>query len=313
MTALERRPQAPPPSGEQFEIAHGDQRATIVEVGAGVRKHVDGERDVLQPYALDAVCDGAHGAPLIPWPNRLADGRYSFDGSDHQLALTEPEKRNAIHGLLRWRSWRLLERSAEAVMMGIRLYPLTGWPFPLDVSVTYTLGDGGLMVETRAKNLGDRPCPFACGQHPYLAPGAGETIDGCTLELRAGTRIATDQERQLPIGLEPVAGTEYDFRTPRPIGSLEVDYAFTDLDRDQDGLAWMRMGCPDGRTVELWADRSYPVMEVFTADTLAPERRRRGLGAEPMSAPPNALQTGEMVVHLEPGQEHVARWGVRLS
>jgi aldose 1-epimerase len=301
-----------PPSGEQFEIAFGDQRATIVEVGAGVREYAHGERDVLQPYAVDSMCDAAHGAPLIPWPNRLRDGRYSFDGSDYQLALTEPEKHNAIHGLLRWRNWRLVDREADRVVMGTRLNPLTGWPFPLDVSIGYTLDEDGLMVETRAVNIGDAPCPFACGQHPYLSPGQGETIDACTLELRGETRILTDPERQLPTGLEPVGGTEYDFRSGREIGALEVDYAFKDLERDADGLAWMRLSCPDGRTVELWADATYPVMEVFTADTLAPDRRRRGLGAEPMSAPPNALATGEMVARLEPGEAHVSRWGVRL-
>jgi aldose 1-epimerase len=302
-----------PPSGEQFEIAYRDQRATIVEVGGGVREYVDGDRDVLQPYAVDAMCDAAHGAPLIPWPNRLRDGRYSFGSSDYQLALTEPEKHNAIHGLLRWRNWSLVERAADRVALGTRLHPLTGWPFPLDVTVTYSLGDGGLSVETRAVNIGDQPCPFACGQHPYLSPGGGGLIDDCTLELRARTRIVTDQERQLPTGSEAVDGTRYDFRVPRQIGALEVDYAFCELERDADGLAWMRLGCPDGRTVELWADQSYPVMEVFTADTLAPDRRRRGLGAEPMSAPPNALQSGEMLVTLEPGHEHVARWGVRLG
>lgn len=300
------------PSGEQFEIAFGDQRATVVEVGGGVRAYADGDRDVLQPYAADATCDAAHGAPLIPWPNRLRDGRYSFDGSDYQLALTEPEKGNAIHGLLRWRNWRLADSAPDQVTMQTRLHPLTGWAVPLDVSITYALGDRGLSVETRALNIGETECPFACGQHPYLSPGTGEVIDDCTLELRAATRIVTDQERQLPTGLEPVEGTEYDFRVARRIGSLEVDYAFRDLERDDDGLARMRLGCPDGRTVELWADQSYPVMEVFTADTLAPDRRRRGLGAEPMSAPPNALQSGEMVVRLAPGQEHVARWGVRL-
>ncbi len=301
-----------PPSGEQFEIAFGDQRATIVEVGAGVREYAHGERDVLQPYAADAMCDAAHGAPLIPWPNRLRDGRYSFDGNDYQLALTEPEKHNAIHGLLRWRNWQVVDREADRVVMGTRLNPLTGWPFPLDVSIGYTLDEDGLMVETRAVNIGDVPCPFACGQHPYLSPGEGETIDACTLELRGETRILTDPERQLPTGLEPVGGTEYDFRSGREIGALEVDYAFKDLERDADGLAWMRLSCPDGRTVELWADATYPVMEVFTADTLAPDRRRRGLGAEPMSAPPNALATGEMVARLEPGEAHVSRWGVRL-
>ena len=103
------------PSGEQFEIAHRDQRATIVEVGGGVREYVAGRRAVLDPYPREAMCDGAHGAPLIPWPNRLADGRYAFDGTEYQLALTEPERGNAIHGLLRWRNWQAIERSADWV------------------------------------------------------------------------------------------------------------------------------------------------------------------------------------------------------
>jgi aldose 1-epimerase len=304
---------AVPPSGQQFEITHGDQRAMIVEVGGGVREYVNGHREVLQPYALEAVCDGAHGAPLIPWPNRLADGRYSFDGGQYRLELTEPEKHNAIHGLLRWRNWSLLDRVGDRVVMATRLHPTDRWPFALDVAVTYSLGDRGLTVETRARNIGDTACPYACGQHPYLSPGAETKIDDCTLELRAATRIETDPERQLPTGPRPVEGTDYDFRSARPIGALEVDYAFTDLDRDGDGKAWVRLGCPDGRTVELWTDEAYPVTEIYTADTLAPERRRRGVGAEPMSAPPGALATGELVVRLEPDEEHVARWGVRLS
>lgn len=79
------------PSGDQFQIRHGDQRATIVEVGGGVREYLTGDRAVLESYPLEAICDGAHNTPLIPWPNRLADGRYRFDGVDHQVALTEPE------------------------------------------------------------------------------------------------------------------------------------------------------------------------------------------------------------------------------
>jgi aldose 1-epimerase len=302
----------PPPSGEQFEIVHRDQRATVVEVGGGVREYVHGDRPVLHPYPREAVCDGAHGAPLIPWPNRLADGRYSFDGEQYQLELTEPEKHNAIHGLLRWRNWSAVERSADWVVLGTRLHPTDRWPFALDVSVRYSLDADGLRVLTRARNIGDTACPYACGQHPYLSPGDGSRVDECTLELRAATRIDTDPERQLPTGRESVDGTEYDFRTPRMIGSLEIDYAFTDLERDAEGRAWLRLGCPDGHTVEMWSDQAYPVTEVYTAHTLAPARQRAGLGAEPMSAPPNALATGELIVRLEPGEEHVAVWGVRL-
>lgn len=277
-----------------------------------MREYAHGPRDVLHPYAVGAVCDGAHGTPLIPWPNRLADGRYTFDGQHYQLALTEPEKQNAIHGLLRWRNWTAHDRAEDRVVMRTRLHPTDRWPFALDVSVEYQLGPGGLSVRTRARNVGEGPCPYGCGQHPYLSPGPDARVDDCTLELRAQTRIPTDPDRQLPTGREPVDGTSYDFRAPRQIGSLEIDYAFDDLERDAEGLAWVRLGCPDGRTVEMWVDGAYPVIEIYTADTLAEHRRRTGLGAEPMSAPPNALATGEQIVRLEPGQEHVAEWGVRL-
>ncbi len=301
-----------PPSGEQIEISHGEQRATIVEVGGGIREYVHGERDVLQPYDREAICDGAHGAPLIPWPNRLADGRYSFDGHTQQLPLTEPDKDNAIHGLLLWRNWTVLERTPARVLVGTRLHPCQGWPFTLDVSITYLLGDDGLTVETRARNIGASACPFASGQHPYLSPGPGAKVDACTLSLAAGERIVTDAERQLPVGREAVEGTEQDFATERPIGASVIDGAFTALRRDPDGRAWARMGCPDGRTVELWADASYPVLQVYTADTLAPERRRTALAVEPMTAPPNALQTGESLIRLEPGDSCLSRWGVAL-
>jgi len=302
-----------PPSGRQVEISHGEQRTTVVEVGGGIREYIHGDRDVLHPYPLEAICDGAHGQPLLPWPNRLADGRYSFEGHTHQLPLTEPEKHNAIHGLLRWRNWDVLERQAGSVRVGTRLHPCPGWPFTLEVSILYSLGDDGLTVETRAENIGDGPCPFGSGQHPYIPPGPSSRVDDCTVELSAAVRVLTDPERQLPTGREPVDGTDYDFRSPRRIGSLEIDHAFTKLTRDPDGRAWVRCGCPDGRTVKLWADTSYPLIQIYTADTLAPERRRTGLGVEPMSCPPNALQTGELIVRLDPGQAWEGRWGVRLD
>ncbi|WP_223164174.1 aldose 1-epimerase family protein [Nocardioides mesophilus] len=272
------------PSGQQFEIRSGDQVAVVVEVGGGVREYSAGGRDVLDPYELDRMCDGAHGAPLIPWPNRLADGKYRFDGTDHQVALTEPEKHNAIHGFLRWRPWQCVEHEADHVTMATTLFPLKGYPFTLDVRVDYRLSETGLSVTTTATNVGADPAPYGCGQHPYLSPGAGR-IDDCTLRLEAGTRILTDPDRQLPTGLEAVEGTPYDFREGRKVGDLEIDYAFQDLRRDSEGRAWVHLTGADGNTVHLWVDEAYPIVELYTGDTLAPERRRRGLGTEPMSCP----------------------------
>lgn len=301
-----------PPSGQQFEIGYGDHRATVVEVGGGIRTYDVGDRPVLHPYDLSAMCDGAHGTPLIPWPNRLADGRYQFEGRKLQVALTEPTKRNAIHGLLRWRSWRAEEHSADRVVMTNRVYPMTGYPFILDVAIEYQLGPSGLRVQTTATNSGDGACPYGCGQHPYLSPGEG-LVDDCQLTVSAATRIDTDDERQLPTGREPVDGTPYDFRESSTVGDRQVDYAFTDLVRDTDGLAWIRLEGSDGRTASIWVDESYPFLEIFTADTLAEDRSRRGLGVEPMTCAPDAFNSGDGLLVLQPGESATTTWGATLT
>jgi aldose 1-epimerase len=300
-----------PPSGRQYEIACGEQRATIVEVGGGIRTYEVAGRPVLDPYPAEAMADGAHGAPLLPWPNRMRDGRYRFEGVDHQVPLTEPDRGTAIHGLLRWRAWRPIEVNGHRVVMGIRLHPMPGYPFALDVRVAYRVGTHGLEVATTATNVGGNACPYGSGQHPYLSPGSG-LIDDCALHLDADTRITTD-ERGLPTGREPVAGTSFDFRGGLRLGEMEVDSAFTDLARDAEGRAWARLAAPDGRTAALWVDRHHPYLEIFTGDTLAPDRRRRGLGCEPMTCPPDAFTSATDVVRLEPGQSITTSWGAFLG
>ncbi len=301
----------PPPSGAQYVIRHGKQRATVVEVGGGIREYVVEDRPVLDSYRLGDMCDGAHGTVLIPWPNRLADGAYRFDGADHQVALTEPDKANAIHGLLRWRPWIAVEHTTSRVVMAAALHPMVGYPFDLRVTVEYLLNDAGLTITTTAVNLGASDLPYGCGQHPYLSPGSG-LVDDCLLEFTSETRIVTDEERKLPVGTEAVAGTKFDFASPRRIGDLQIDEPFTDLGRDADGLARVRLRGVDGDTVELWVDEQYPIVELYSGDTLDPARQRRGLGVEPMTCPPNAFQTGDGLIRIEPGESTTTRWGVRL-
>ena len=300
-----------PPSGVQFELRHGGQAASIVEVGGGIREYTHGGRPVLESYPLGSMCDGAHGAPLIPWPNRLAGGRYSFDGREHQLALNEPERGNAIHGLLRWRPWSAREQAEHSVVVQARLLPLAGYPFALEVEIRYELGEEGLTVATSARNIGEHACPYGAGQHPYLSPGDG-LLDACTLELPAATRLLTDERHQVPVGREPVEGTRFDYRGARTLGEEQIDDAFTGLSRDGDGRARARLGCPDGTTVELWADEHHPYLQAFTGDTLAPGRRRTALALEPMTCPANAFASGEGLLRIEPGASVTTTWGVRL-
>ena len=68
------------PSGEQLELSFGERRAVVVEVGAGLRTYAIGGREVLDGYAADEMCASGRGQVLLPWPNRIEDGSYEFDG-----------------------------------------------------------------------------------------------------------------------------------------------------------------------------------------------------------------------------------------
>jgi aldose 1-epimerase len=106
-----------------------------------------------------------------------------------------------------------------------------------------------------------------------------------------------------------VAGTPYDFTTPRPIGGTAINNPYTGLRRDDAGRAWLRLS-GGGHEVALWVDEGHPWLEVYTADEADGAMRRAGIGAEPMTCPPNAFVTGTDLITLEPGAEFAARWGV---
>lgn len=290
-----------PPSGAQYRIASGDQEATIVEVGGGLRTYTVAGAPVLDGYEVDEMASGGRGQLLIPWPNRIGDGKYRFGGADLQLALTEPSRQNASHGLVRWASWTAAAHAPDRVVMGLTVHPQPGYPFTLALSVEYLLDATGLSVTTTATNRGARPCPYGAGAHPYVTVGT-DLVDSAVLHVPAGTWLPVD-DRGIPTGSAPVDGTPNDFRRPRPIGDLILDTAFTDLAGAQAVL--------DGpRRVTVWWDDSYRWLMVFTGDTLDPARRRRGLAMEPMTCPPNAFVTGEGLRTLEPGESWTTTWGI---
>jgi aldose 1-epimerase len=302
-----------PPSGKQFRLQSGDSTAVVTEVGAGLRSYTVGGVELLDGYGIDQMCSDARGHTFIPWPNRIADGRYRFGGEEHQLPLTEPDKHNAIHGLTRWANWHVADPASAnhgSVRLQHVLHPQPGYPFQLRCEIAYQLGSAGLRVETRTTNVGAAPCPYATGAHPYLTLGT-ELVDDLTVELPAALYYRTD-ERGIPVDRCPVDGTEFDLRTPTRLGSRVVDNAFTDLKPGADGGTTVTVSAPDGRAVELWMDAGYRYVELFTGDSV-PERarRRKGLGVEPMTAAPDAFRTGDGLLTLQPGETHSAAWELR--
>ena len=299
------------PSGRQVELRHGDQRAVVVEVGGGLREYVVAGEPVVDGYPVDRMADGGRGMPLIPWPNRLADGSYELDGQRYQLPINEVPRQNASHGLTGWLNWSVAEQSPAGVRMQLLLYPRPGYPFSLELSIDYTLDDDGLRVRTTAANVGTTRLPFGSGQHPYFTVGT-PVVDTAILRVPAEQVVELDPQRRLPTGARrPVTDSVEDFLGPRPIGESVLDACYTGLIRDADGCARATLQHPDGgRGLTVWVDHTYRYLQVFSGDTLPAARRRQGLAIEPMTCPPNAFRTGDDLVILEPGQSHVSTWGV---
>ncbi len=243
------------PSGEQFEISGGGYRAVVTEGGAALRVLEHEGRPLVDGFPEDAMPRVCRGQVLMPWPNRIRDGAYTFDDRDLQLPLTEPSRHNASHGLVRWVAWSPEEHTAHSVSLTYRLMAQTGYPWTLDLHLLYDLSADGLTVTHTATNLGADAAPYAVGMHPYLTVGDPTVgrLDSLELLLPAATRCLVD-ERELPVSDEPVEDTAYDFRVSRPMRDTVFDHAFSDVARDErggDGRA-ARPGRRDRR--RLWMD-----------------------------------------------------------
>ncbi|MBV9577389.1 MAG: aldose 1-epimerase family protein [Chloroflexi bacterium] len=299
------------PSGSQWEIRFGSQQVVVVEVGGGLRDYTVDGRHVLDGFPADRMADGGRGQPLLPWPNRLADGQYTFNGQQLQVPIDEVGRNNAMHGLTRWLNWHVLAQSSNSVRVGHVLRPRSGYPFTLALEIDYTLDDDGLTVRTRAHNEGTTPLPFGAAQHPYFSVGT-PLVDGVELQVPARECLVFDDQRRLPTGsTRPVAASPIDFSSPRLIGATVLDDCFCDLIREADGRARVKLCDPaTGRRLSVWLGERYHYVQVFTGDTLAPERRRQGLAIEPMTCPPNAFRTGTDLIVLDPEESVELEWGV---
>ncbi len=305
-----------PLTGAQYDLSAGDFRATVTELGAGLRRLEHRGQPVIVGYEPDVLPPGAAGQLLCPWPNRVDGGHYAIDGAQYQLDLSEPANKNAIHGLTRWSPWTPGPQEArpggQEITLRLMLLGHQGYPFCLELDAAYRLdAERGLEVSISARNVGSVAAPYGTGSHPYLTAGTA-TVDECGLELPAG-RWQPIGERGIPYGTpEDVTGTEFDFRAPRRIGATQLDHALTGLTRDADGRARARLSGA-GSQVTLWAGPGYEWLQVFTGDTLDPSHRRKAVAIEPMTCPPNAFASGVDLLMLEPGDSVIHTWGIEVT
>jgi galactose mutarotase-like enzyme len=303
-----------PPTGTELALEHERQRVVVAELGAALRSWTVRGRELLDTIGPGDPDDAFRGKVLVPWPNRLRDGRYVFDGAEHRTALTEPERATALHGLATGHRWRAIRSSTRHLTLAYELAPQPGYPFPMRLSIDYELTSGGVVVTLHATNTGTTAAPFGAGLHPYLTHGTA-TVDELVLEVPGRAYLPVD-ERRLPAGdAIAVDGTDFDFRRGRPIGAQRLDTCFGDLGRSPAGVARVRLASAGGeRQLTVWMDESFRFVQVYTADDVPdPGRRRRGVAIEPMTCAPDAFNSGDGLLVLEPGASFTGRCGLTAT
>ena len=326
-----------PNSGTQHALRAGDYEAVVASVGASLRSLTHRGRDLVVPFDADEVRPAYRGVTLAPWPNRVVDGRYSFGGRDFQLALTEPARSHALHGLAAWLDFEAIDKGSDHVTLQAVILPQTAYPWRVVVTTTFALGPDGLTQTVTARNESGEPAPWGTGPHPYLVAGEG-TVDDWTLELPAEQVLAVTPDRLIPTELTAVDADDpqrFDFRAPRAIGTAEIDHAYTGLIRDADGQVTVRVTVPTtspdaadaspgasgrvgpaaGTGVAMIWDAACPWVQIHTADQPDPAQSRLGLAVEPMTCAPDAFNAPDYaydagLIVIEPEASVSASWRI---
>ncbi len=305
-------------SGIQHALRAGDYEAVIASVGASLRSLTYDGRDLVVPFEADEVRPSYRGATLAPWPNRVVDGRYTFAGTQRQVALTEPARHHALHGLAGWLDYQAIDKGPSHVTLSATIEPQTGYPWRVVVETTFTLASNGVTQSVRATNESPDAAPWGTGPHPYLVAGAGH-VDDWDLSVPADEVLAVTPDRLIPTGLRSVdadAPERFDFREVRRIGTVELDHAYTALARDESGLATVRVTDAAGSGVQMTWDAACPWVQVHTSDKgVGKPGHRTGLAVEPMTCAPDAFNDSSYdydtgLIVLEPGASAEASWRI---
>jgi len=280
------------PAGEQHDIGHGRQHVVVTEVGATLRSYTVDGAPVIDGFGVTDMCSSGRGQVLAPWPNRLGDGRYSIDGRTGRVAWDEPERRNAIHGLVRWLPWHLRSRAQNVVVLGCTLFAQPAYPWRLEFVLEYRLGREGLVVTAGVTNADEVPArsvwDFIRTSHSVHPPS---TPSGSRCPAHAAwSPMSVVCRRGTPSS--PGASS-----TSLPgVGSVPHNSTPASLLYPVMTVAWLASismtPSPDAVSPSGWTSTSGYAM-AYTADTVEPAgRRRQAIAIEPMTCPPDALRSG---------------------
>lgn len=288
-------------TGEQFDLTYGGQTATITELGAALRAYGDEIGKIVDGTEADEPISQGRGQVLMPWPNRIKDGKYTAGDREHQLTITEVPLNNSSHGLLRWVNFHCQARSASTVTLTYSCHAQPGFPFSFDATIQYELGDDGLRATFSGCNTSPHAMPFGMGAHPYFTTGV--SVDESMIRIPASSYMATDGQEIPTDECEVDAGTDY--RRAKGLEGVHINRCFTKLERDANGIASVDyVQAEANQGVQVWMDASFDYVMIFTGD-------RNGVAIEPMTCAQNAYNNKIGLITLQPGETKTASWGIK--
>lgn len=284
-------PAPPRNTSPVISLSCGDYQAEIATWGGGPKALTWRGSPLLETYPDGEFPPLSAGVVLAPWPNRIADGQFSFKDTHVQLEINEPERNNAIHGFVHEQLWEVAQQTDDRAVLTTRIKESRQWPWPIALTADYRLASDGLNACFTAK--GSKPeAPFAFGLHTYLN-AQGAPLDESVLEVHVDKQLPLDA-RKLPCA---------DFETPAfdlerlPMRDVLLDDCF----RTTQGTVRLTS---NGCGVEMRCSTGLRWFQIFTPDPSWCEPypgRGRSVAVEPMSAPPNALVTGMDLATLRAG------------
>ncbi|MFF1632536.1 hypothetical protein [Leifsonia sp. NPDC058248] len=291
------------------EIGGHELRADISTVGASIQGlWVDGMPLVRGSGMAEPAMTS--GVVLVPWPNRVRDAQWPLDGKTQHLEVTEPAAGNAIHGLLADTEYSVVRSDRDRLVLTARVEQPPGYPFDLETDVEFALVASGIECRIEVRNRGVRAAPVAVGVHPYVRLGSASP-DDLTLAIEAARALPLGDDN-FPLASIDVQGTPFDLRGGVPLASAPRHACFTGL-RAEDGRVRLRMLGQDA-SVEVWGDSRFRWAQLYLTDDfpgLAPGEF--AIALEPMTAPPDALNSGTDLHWLVPGRRWRRTWGISLS
>ncbi len=269
------------------------------ETGGALLGWTLGGVPVLRRALPDAVVQGRVGGlagfPLLPFCNRIAYGRFRWDGRDYQLDRNFGDHPHTIHGVGWHSAWTVLDASDSAVTLGLEHAAAPHrWPFAFAAQLRMDLSETGLQVRLGLTNRHDRPAPVGLGLHPFFPRASFQT-----LRFRAEGVWLTGPN-SLPDRHEPVPA-DWDHGDGRPVGSVVLDHCFTGWD----GTALLQ---GESLRLTIQADPKLRFVQVYTPAGMD------FFCVEPVSHVPDAInRPGQGMAVLEPGERIETEIGFHLS